>query len=198
MNPKVYADKIFYYENVIEDPRKIVELVESTDASLGDSDAITKWNDWTAPKGDSLYVFGKQKHTNKFNLDSSSDEVKWIYETISQVLLQCGKHYCDTLGIEYVEPSPISISKYQKGAEMGIHVDWYGDPTVVPIMSAVLYLNDDCVGGELDFPELGVRIKPKAGSIVIFPSVAPYYHQSLVVESGTKYMSPAFWIKHLG
>ena len=198
MTPTIYADKIFYYENAISQPEKIVELLESTDSSLSDNDAITPWNIWQSPKGDSMYVFGSQKHTDKSKLGTSSEGVRLIYQTLADALFKCGKHYCDTLGIQHIEPSPISISKYQKGAEMGSHVDWYGDPMVEPIMSAVLYLNDDCVGGELDFPEMDVTIKPKAGSIVIFPSVAPYYHQSLIVESGTKYMSPAFWIRHLG
>lgn len=197
MKPTIYADKIFYYEGAIENPGEIVDLLESTDSKLTEADAITKWSEWVASGEGSKYTFGMQKHTDAFKLASSSDDVKTIYNTLVTALLKCGKDYCSTLGIEYLDPSPISISKYQKGAEMGPHVDWYGDPSIEPIMSAVLYLNDDCVGGELEFTEMGVKIKPTAGSIIIFPSVAPYYHQSLRVESGFKYMSPAFWIKHL-
>lgn len=197
MKITIYADRIFYFEEAIADPNKLVALLESTDESLTASDSITKWNDWTSSKKDAVYVYGKQKHVDKSKIETSSESVRWIYETLSEALLTCGQHYCESLEIDYVDPSPISISKYQKGSEMGPHVDWHGDPMVEPIMSAVLYLNDDYEGGELDFPDLGVTIKPKAGSIVIFPSVAPFYHQSLVVKSGFKYMSPAFWIKHL-
>jgi len=77
---------------------------------------------------------------------------------------------------------------------MGPHVDDYGNGDD-PNISVVLYLNDDYVGGELFFREQGVKIKPEAGSIVIFPSVEPYYHESLPVESGIKYMAPGFWRK---
>jgi predicted 2-oxoglutarate/Fe(II)-dependent dioxygenase YbiX len=60
-------------------------------------------------------------------------------------------------------------------------------------MSAVLYLNDDYEGGELNFKDQNITIKPEAGSIVIFPSVAPFYHESKEIISGNKYMCPAFW-----
>lgn len=204
MEPKIFADKIFYYEDAIPNASFIVDSLESTDSIITDQDAITKWTEWAASaddgdtyQGDDRYIFGYQKHTNPENLSTSSKEIREIYDTISNSLFNCAEHYCNTLGLEYVEPSPIRISKYQKGAEMGPHIDWDGHPLAGPIMSAVLYLNSNYEGGELDFPELDVRIKPKAGSIVIFPSVAPYYHQSLIIESGFKYMSPAFWIKHL-
>ena len=197
MDPQIFAERIFYYENAIENPNELVELLEATDSSLTENDAITPWNEWVASGEGQRYVFGHQKHTNKAKLVSSSSAVTEMYKTLSEALLRHGMHYCESLGLEYIEPSPISISKYQQGSSMGPHVDWHGEEDIDPIMSAVLYLNDDLVGGELDFPNLGVRIKPKAGSIVIFPSTAPYYHQSLEVLSGVKYMSPAFWIKHL-
>ena len=197
MTPSIFAEKIFYYEGVIPNASHLIELLESSDKAITPSDAITKWSDWVASGEGERYVFGQQKHTDFSKLETSSEDIKNIYSTLSKALSECGKHYCDSLDIEYVVPAPISISKYQKGASMGPHVDWYGEKSIEPMMSAVLYLNDDCVGGELDFPELNVRIKPKAGSIVIFPSIAPYYHQSLVIESGLKYMSPAFWVKKL-
>lgn len=197
MEPQIFAERIFYYENAIEDAEKLVASLEETDSLLTEDDVITPWNEWVASGDGEKYVFGHQKHTNEAKLASSSAATSEIYKTLSDALFRHGMHYCQSLGLEYVEPSPISISKYQQGSSMGPHVDWYGDESVEPIMSAVLYLNDDLVGGELDFPDLGVTIKPKAGSIIIFPSIAPYYHQSLEVLSGVKYMSPAFWIKHL-
>lgn len=204
MNPKIFADRIFYYEDVLDDAKHLVDSLEHTDSLLTDSDAITPWVEWAASSEDGTdyvgadrYVFGYQKQTDPEKLETSLPAVQEIYESISNGLFKCAKHYCETLDLEYVEPSPIRISKYRKGSEMGPHIDWDGHPMASPIMSAVFYLNDDYVGGELDFPEVGVTIKPKAGSIVIFPSIAPYYHQSIQVESGFKYMSPAFWIKHL-
>ena len=40
------------------------------------------------------------------------------------------------------------------------------------------------------------RSAPTAGSIVIFPSNEPYYHESKEIKRGIKYMSPGFWYKN--
>lgn len=37
-------------------------------------------------------------------------------------------------------------------------------------------------------------IKPKANSIIIFPSSAPYFHTAHTIKSGVKYMVPGHWI----
>lgn len=37
-------------------------------------------------------------------------------------------------------------------------------------------------------------VKPKANSVVIFPSSAPYFHTAHTVKSGFKYMIPGHWI----
>lgn len=37
-------------------------------------------------------------------------------------------------------------------------------------------------------------VKPKANSVVIFPSSAPYFHTAHTVKSGVKYMVPGHWI----
>lgn len=196
MDPIIYADRIFYYESVIQNPEKIVSLIESTDSVLTDSDAILPWRKWTA-SDDPTYIFGYQKQTNPNKLGTSSDSVKYIYSTLWDTLIQVGKDYTTKLGLENVPPSPLSISKYIVGGSMGAHVDDYNQPGIAPVMSGVIYLNDDVQGGEIDFPEQDIRIKPKAGSIVVFPSVEPFYHQSLPVTKGEKYMSPVFWVKRL-
>lgn len=197
MQPEIYADRIFYYKNVIADPARVVALLEESNSTLTEDDAIRPWHEWVASGGGEKYVFGEQKFTNEEKLQSSSEVVRHIYETLKSALTSVGIDYAEKNDIEYVEPAPISISKYRTGADMGAHVDYYGDPGVEPLMSAVLYLNDDVEGGELDFPHHNVRIKPEAGSIIVFPSVDPFYHQSLPTTRGSKYMSPAFWMKRL-
>lgn len=194
MNPQIFADQIFYYESVLENPEKIIEMIESTNSTLTEQDAILPWKKWTASDNED-YVFGYQKQTNANKLETSSADVKYIYESLWNLLLQVGKDYTAKLGLELVPPSPLSISKYIVGSFMGAHVDDYNQPGITPVMSGVIYLNDDLEGGELNFPEQNITIKPKAGSIVVFPSVKPFYHQSLPVIKGYKYMSPVFWVK---
>lgn len=196
LQPEKLHEQIFYYKNILSNPQKIVEEIESIDSMLTENDAIFKWKKWTA-SDDENYVFGYQKQTDSRRLPTSSDAVKDIYTTLRGALESAGRHYCSERNLPYFDPSPLSISKYIVGGSMGAHVDEYPNQPKEPIMSGVMYLNDDCVGGELDFPQQGIRIKPAAGSIVIFPSVKPFYHQSLEVTEGNKYMSPVFWIKNL-
>jgi hypothetical protein len=42
---------------------------------------------------------------------------------------------------------------------------------------------------DLKDPNIDFWLKPEAGSVVIFPSQEPYYHQAHEVKSGLKYMS---------
>jgi predicted 2-oxoglutarate/Fe(II)-dependent dioxygenase YbiX len=197
MKPKILADKIYYYEGILKDPNAVVAMLELTDQHLTNNDAIGKWHEWVASGDDEKYVFGQQKSTNETKLSTSSDIVRILYLTLKNALTKAGKDYAKRQKIKYIEPRAISISKYISGAEMGPHVDYHGEPNIEPIMSAVMYLNDDMEGGELHFTRFDVKIKPKAGSIIVFPSVEPYYHKSTRILSGVKYMSPAFWVRKL-
>jgi hypothetical protein len=84
--------------------------------------------------------------------------------------------------------------------------------------SMVMYLNDEYEGGEISFKivdsygfnqrpyinedydtasrdkHFDVGIKPKANSMVVFPSSSPYFHTAHIVKSGFKYMVPGHWI----
>jgi predicted 2-oxoglutarate/Fe(II)-dependent dioxygenase YbiX len=192
--PIVFYEKIFYYESVLTNASIIVDMIESTNNILTEKDAINKWKKWTA-SDDEQYVFGYQKQTNFSKLQTSSEEVQFIYNTLWNLLENIGKDYSEKLNIEHVPPSPLSISKYIIGGAMGPHVDDYKQPGILPVMSGVVYLNDDVEGGELYFPRQNLKIKPKAGSVVVFPSVEPFVHESLPVTKGEKYMSPVFWVK---
>jgi predicted 2-oxoglutarate/Fe(II)-dependent dioxygenase YbiX len=185
-------DKIHLYENVIKDPYKLIEKIETTDEYLTETTDITKWKEWKA--SDDSYNFGYQKFINNSIEESIDSDLYYINNQIRSAILTASKDYSKTYNIDLGYLTPISISKYSTGKEMGPHIDSYGDERS-PVLSVVLYLNDNYEGGELNFPQQDVRIKPSAGSIVVFPSIAPYYHQSKIVNSGIKYMSPGFWYK---
>lgn len=59
-------------------------------------------------------------------------------------------------------------------------------------ISILIYLNDDYVGGELDFKRLCYTLRPKAGMLVWFPSDVRYEHMAKPVISGRRY-SLASW-----
>lgn len=54
-------------------------------------------------------------------------------------------------------------------------------------LSLVLYLNDDYKGGEFIFPELNIRVRPKPGMLIAFPSNQNYLHGVEPVTSGERF-----------
>jgi hypothetical protein len=84
-----------------------------------------------------------------------------------------------------------SIQRQYEGIKLNYHVDSESNPAVA--YAAVMYINDDFAGGELHFPKLDVKFKPKAKDLIVFPSADEYLHGVLPVEAGpTRYAIPAF------
>jgi predicted 2-oxoglutarate/Fe(II)-dependent dioxygenase YbiX len=78
-----------------------------------------------------------------------------------------------------------NILRYQHGQEYKAHYD--GGTESKRSISVIFYLNDDYEGGELEFVNFDLKIKPKAGTLYVFPSSYPYAHIAHPVTSGTKY-----------
>lgn len=83
-----------------------------------------------------------------------------------------------------------TIKAWNEGQSMGPHFDGQ-DGNADLAFSLVAYINDDYEGGEISFPNHNVTVKPKAGSMIMFPSQEPYIHEVKPIISGTRYMSPA-------
>jgi predicted 2-oxoglutarate/Fe(II)-dependent dioxygenase YbiX len=185
---------VYYYENVINNPSRLIEQIEEIDNLLTDKTGISKWADWTAYQ--STYAFGKQKMIREhfFNKNHEAyDQCRAIEKEINDSILAASKDYESMHpGLDIGMLCPMSISKYFVGSQMGKHTDTHDDDEGKTI-SVVLYLNDDYTGGEIEFEDQGILVKPTAGSIMVFPSRKPYFHASKPVLSGEKYIVPGFW-----
>lgn len=194
MKRNILEENIYYYENVIEDTDSLIKKIEELDEFVTEKSGISKWADWNAYQSD--YAFGKQKmiRTELFDLKNDVDkESEKIYKTLYNAIYLVSKDYESMhLGLDIGILCPMSISKYFVGSMMGPHVDCHDDDKGKTI-SVVLYLNDDYTGGELNFKDQSIKIKPTAGSIAVFPSRSPYFHESLPILTGEKYMTPGFW-----
>ena len=60
-------------------------------------------------------------------------------------------------------------------------------------VSFLFYLNDQYGGGELEFYELGLTIKPKKGMMIVFPSYKDFAHKVHPVTWGHRY-SLVSWV----
>lgn len=79
----------------------------------------------------------------------------------------------------------LRVSKFSgKGEFFGMHPD---DSFATPrTASMVYYPTDDYEGGELEFIHFGVKIKPKAGQLFMFPSGYNMEHRVHELTSGTR------------
>lgn len=68
--------------------------------------------------------------------------------------------------------------------ELGLEL-W--EKTLDRDLSVVCFLNDGFAGGELDFPDLGLVVKPTAGTLVCFPADHHYLHGVRPVTAGHRY-----------
>ena len=64
-------------------------------------------------------------------------------------------------------------------------------------LSFVFYLNDEFDGGDFIFPEHNIRVRPKPGMLVTFPSNHHYLHGVEPVTRGKRY-SIVTWAKVKG
>jgi predicted 2-oxoglutarate/Fe(II)-dependent dioxygenase YbiX len=110
--------------------------------------------------------------------------------------------------IEVRDWEPVQLLHYGMGGHYIPHVDaetLYKDEiglemwekTLDRDLSIVYFLNDDFVGGELFFPVFELAIKPKAGTLVCFPSDHHFVHGVKPVTSGHRYTAVT-WLRVQG
>lgn len=129
----------------------------------------------------------KYKPENLGPRDEDNGELIDLHEEIYQKLKMCIDDYARYWGINVVYYEAFNFVKYEgEGTHFNIHAD-HG-PAYNCTVSAVIYINDDYIGGDLKFPRLDNLVyKPRVGDIAVFPSNYIYEHASLPMESGTKY-----------
>ncbi len=87
------------------------------------------------------------------------------------------------------------ILRYREGGEYKPHSDaenWNAEKkewsrVLDRDFSILLYLNDGYTGGEIDFPNFGLKLQPKKGLLIAFPSDSRYVHAARPVTSGVRY-----------
>lgn len=87
------------------------------------------------------------------------------------------------------------ILRYRAGGEYKPHADadnWRPEEkkwkrTLDRDLSILLYLNEGFGGGEIDFPNFALKLAPKRGLLIAFPSDARYVHAARPVTSGIRY-----------
>ena len=196
---KVLSPDIWYWENALSFPEHLKDFIDKIDEEPESYSRISKWEKWTA-SNDSSLVYGKTKIINRSKLKTTtgSDMVDkktlYIANSFLMAFQMCTDRYLDSRKLDKnkynLNLDRITIKAWNKGQSMGPHFDGQ-DGNKDLAFSLVAYVNDDYEGGEISFPNHNVTIKPKAGSLIMFPSQEPYIHEVKPITSGTRYMSPS-------
>jgi hypothetical protein len=186
------------YTNAISNPDKIVSLIEDVDRRFmagehGDVDTIVAaWNPWTYNE----LLFNYQKFFPEVKDIPANDpyakEMIEIADVLYSSLNAALTHYSNELypfaakNIKARE-NTIHLLKYGNGGHLPAHQD---QGISSRVLSSVMYLNDNYDGGEIEFKNSGVKIKPEAGSIIFFPSNFLYVHEVYPITRGFRYSMP--------
>ena len=82
---------------------------------------------------------------------------------------------------------PLEFYKYETGDFIKRHSDAHRESNGrYSKLTLVLYLSDNCKGGETYFEKYNIKINPKSGAALLFEQ--ELNHEALIVTEGTKYV----------
>ena len=202
MHYRVLDLGLVYYKNVIPEPERLIDMIESLNtrflANEHGSDESTMVKDWTPwSYGDMIFNYQKFFPEAKDipETDYYSSEMKQIANILYGSLEKAFTHYSQVIypfagkNIKSREYS-IHLLKYGVGGHLPAHQD---QGISSRVLSSVMYLNDNYSGGEIEFVNSGVKLKPEAGSIIFFPSNFLYVHEVYPITEGQRYSMPHWY-----
>jgi len=75
-----------------------------------------------------------------------------------------------------------TFQRMYDGTELKAHTDQDTDPSIR--YATIAYLNEDYLGGEIFFTHKNLKLKPKPGSLLIFPGTEEFHHGVTHVQAG--------------
>jgi len=185
----VYAGCIAAYENVWDSPQATIDAIERV---TSDPESSVKFK----PAGVRGETPGTERIAEDVRTNSHlsistyapvDESIRILNNRFFELTYSAVNGYTESLGITesifFVEE--FNLLKYQTGQEYKAHYD--GGTATHRSISPILYLNDDYTGGEIEFVNFGIKIKPKAGTLMLFPASYAYRHIAHPVKTGTKY-----------
>lgn len=203
-NHEVLDLGIAYYTDVIKDPASLILKIEELEQRYQDDNkpeltSVKPWTAWTYGDGPNKLMFCWQKFIPQVEHIPSNDiyykEQADISSQLFGALDKTLKHYTTEL-YPFAEKNiksrehTMHLLKYDESGHLPAHQD---QGVSSRVLSVLLYLNDDYEGGEIEFRHSNLKFKPKAGSVLFFPSNFLYVHEVYPVTKGPRYALPNWY-----
>jgi Rps23 Pro-64 3,4-dihydroxylase Tpa1-like proline 4-hydroxylase len=185
---QVHAGCIYLFENAVQDPTSLIATIEDV---VKDPNIKNTWlpafihsPSTNAPEFTSSR---SNYHLSLTGLSYENEFIRLLNNSIAELMMRAAVNYAFNMrineGIFFKEE--INVLRYQTGQEYKSHYD--GATSSGRAISPILYLNDEYEGGEIEFVHQNYTLKPKAGTLAIFPANYAFSHIAHPVTSGTKY-----------
>ena len=143
---------------------------------------------------DTTKGFLRKDIRDSYKVEINPQMSEYLKEMMYQLMV---KHVEPFYGVEIDWWEPPFLLLYLKDGHYSVHADasrrvvkpggehqW--DRSLDRDISIILYINDEFVGGKLNFPDQQMKIQPSPGLLVAFPSTGQYRHAAEPTESGER------------
>jgi hypothetical protein len=192
---EVFHDHVLFVKDFLNEEElqailKIIETTDNEDWSIEYTKNLARFcmEKFGRDDVDNLVAEGKFEITVGWedkNLDITSEEIcKTLQERLGKLLL---------LADESLELAGFgTMQRMQPGVELKSHTDQHTDPSIR--YAAILYINDDYKDGTLFFKnKKDSDLRPKPGTLLVFPGNEEYEHGVRTVGEGPiRYVTVGF------
>jgi predicted 2-oxoglutarate/Fe(II)-dependent dioxygenase YbiX len=189
------AGCIEIYENAWPNPQQTIEMVEKR---TSDPNLDTRWEKATTLGAGQYQEIRTNKHLSisHYSRIYSDPVFQNIHNQFYMLLMASTLGYSKKFQIsEPLWHEDYNLLKYRDNQLYHRHYD--GTTSSGRCLSAICYLNDNYKGGEIEFVNFGIKIKPQPGMLILFPSNYAYAHTAYPVTEGTKY-AIVTWLRDRG
>ena len=121
----------------------------------------------------------------------SQEIPKEINNILSKIFEVAYNNFVKFYDVDISTLQTFNVVRFKEGYSMHLHADVLSYAELH--LASVYYINDDYEGGEINFPDHNLMIKPKANSLILFPGNENYWHETLKVVGKDRYTSTKFF-----
>lgn len=174
-------------------------IIQRIDKALDPDTGVLAGDNWFFSTGKDQFAEGALARDDQQIYLPNYSPLNDLFNPIAKCVMDGLKDYADQFAIIKQSVYNNTIIKLQKTKKGGGFSTWHcerGDPeNSHRCLAWMIYLNDVDEGGETEFFYQHKRVKPKSGSLVIWPADFTHVHRGNPPLKATKYIATG-WINY--